>query len=378
MIFLLKDTTFRVELNDQKALKWYENHEGKVKAVLIDCATRLHSDCYAIITAENFRTKIKPFSIFYSIALYEPDSPLDPVNGVVSREIRISTPMEFYQVAALVYQICRCESIGDVVSMGRRQVAITAFTIKNKDGEFEWDSDTDLIKFINKYGLICDTDTFLDASMTHDKSKEMENGSYITRFNRHDGTHQLTYYYHERKFFLCLDQGKWSLNHKSSAIIQSFMHGRFNTIYGFCLNGTGLIYLASTKVAVNILEAQSCSVMIRQTHIDDESADETEEMHRMIFNDETYADYTMTYEGYNTADILYMALYLPQIWDLEKYLLGDVITNLFVMFLQMKHYEKGGQVNLNRGKDDEAIQVDLFAIFAAIFNESADDISFDD
>lgn len=401
MIFLLKDGQYKV-IDDKKALRKYKKLESKISAVMIDCSTRLHSDCWTIVTPEHFKTTIDPITISYTLALYDiENSPIDELR-TVTREISIDDPISFYQVAALLYQMSRSDEIGDPVSTGYLQITIIGLRIKmanRKDAVWDADNGVSLKEFISDYGMWCDTDTFLDASSS--RATMIEDGAYITRYNKENKSYGIDYYYHEKKYMLQLYQNRWGLTDKTTTLIKKYDAGELGAVYGLCMNGTGLLYLAPLMVAMNILETQSLMLLgyyydgdhIGNIEVDSEgnsqyrealeamqneirgmsiSGSHTEEAREMY---DLYDDFYIHYEGYNTADIMYMALYLPQIWDLHKYFTGIAPTSLNVMLLQMNHYQRTTYVRLPKLQKNQAIQVDLFAILASLLSEPLEDVS---
>ena len=71
MIFLYRDGRYKVIdplASDRKIEKRFTKDKKKIRAVMVECATRLHSDVYAIIEADHFKPRFKPFDLTYTIA----------------------------------------------------------------------------------------------------------------------------------------------------------------------------------------------------------------------------------------------------------------------------------------------------------------------
>ena len=70
MIFLFKDHSYKVyspNMSDEKLVRKFEKKREDLEAILIETSTKLHSDTFILIKASNFKTKIEPFSLSYSI-----------------------------------------------------------------------------------------------------------------------------------------------------------------------------------------------------------------------------------------------------------------------------------------------------------------------
>lgn len=365
MIFLFKNGSYQVYspyMDERKAIKKFLKAKHRLEAVLIEASTSCHSDTFTVVTAEHFKTSIEPFEIGYTISMYDIEIPIDKEQSI-SRVIRVETPLELYNTTALIYQMNYTEDVGDSMSIGDRRIAITGLYIKTKSGTIVWDPDVeDLISFINRQGLSCDTDSFLDASLPPDK--QIEEGVYITRYDRASCMNTLQYYFHDRKYYLWLYNGKWHKSLKRPTCI--VRDAGVMNVYGICLNKTGVLYLATDVIASWLYDVDSASIVVSRGHWKKE--------HELWVSDDTQDHY---YEAWNLPDILYMGLYLPQLWDVERYLTGLDVIDVSCEFVHNKRFAKHGEYHLKPQRDDCGLELDIFAIYSVILSKNPSyDIAF--
>ena len=365
MIFLMKDRTFIVVDSliddDKKAVKWFTKHKDKVGAVLIDCGTRLHSDCYTLVYGDQFKSKPPATKVWYKLALLEDDMPLIDCN-CISRLIECTTPSQFYNVAALLYQLSQVNVVGDPILLGTRFVELVSLSIQQApmDEPVEWDRSENLKDYLERFDLIVNTDKIMAMPQPVVRAKRQEdvkNGYYLTRPTRDGGSH-LSFHWHDEKYMLRLSLGYWTLE-------DSDFHADVldNEVLGICMNNTGLLYLGPAKVIINMLECESCRIEI---------------CHR---NPHDHNIYVTDYEAYNVADEFYMALFLPQIWDAIYYYETSLPQAVNISMMFNKHYEIRDTIVLPKHEKDEqtGIKMDLFGCIAALINSGQRrDISFDD
>ena len=370
MLFLLKDGSYRLldaYAEDRKIIKRFEKYKENLAAVLIESSTALHSDTFIIVEKDHFKTQIKPFYARYRLLLYDMETPIDYQN-TISREIYISSIPEFFGLASLIYQVDACEDAGDLLSVGGMRVTITELEIRY-EGEkesFTWYEDQEsLIDFINRQDLFCDTDHFLDASLP--RQQAVENGCYITRYNPKDQHSHIEYYHHDRKYYLCLYNGEWSLETKIPNPELDPLTANSFRAYGFCLNHTGLLYLASYPLAYHIFDVESCELILQYGRFFTEDK---------IWDTDTLM--TREYDGFNYVDMLYMALYLPQIWDINHFLSDETPVRLGISLLQDKRLMKESEFELEKCAADVGLKCDLFAYIASTLTSPPFDITIDD
>ena len=370
MIFLYRDGRYKVIdplASDRKIEKRFTKDKKKIRAVMVECATRLHSDVYAIIEADHFKPRFKPFDLTYTIALYDVDAPIDE-GTCLTRTIPIDTIADFYNVTSLIYQLECCDGVGDIMSMGDERITIVALSIHYHKDTITWDPKKEkAIEFINRQGMYCDTDNFLDASVP--KERMVEDGCYITRPDPETGTRRMMYYYHEKKNYLYLNNGHWKFFDTLTMRISHYktVEDGINA-YGLCINRTGLVYLAVEEVALNLEETDSCVVELT-------TGKWYTSENVWLASDEISSH---TYEAYNWADILYMGLFLPQIWDINRYLFDVTPTKIGIDFLQRRRYSKSGEYEVPHSAADLGIHADLFAIFTSIMTKPLRSVAFDD
>lgn len=369
MIFLFKDKTFKVYdpfMEDYKLVKKFTKAKKKLAAVLVECSTSCHSDVYTIVKADHFKISFKPFRVTYTIDLFDSESPVDTTQSL-TRTVDIETISDFYNITALMYQMNYTENAGDMLSLGDRRVIVSAMMIDYGRDKIVWDSKEDLIDFINRQDMICDTDEFLDAALPRDQM--VENGEYATRYDRSSGLTTLQYYFHDRKYYLYLSNGEWDrILDKPSLMMKMGDNSEAINVYGMCINKTGLIYLASDQIAVAMDKVDSISIAM--------TIGTWYTSHNIWLSKDEISG--TTYEGYHVSDVLYMGLYLPQIWDIERYLYDTSPITISCEFIINKRYACSGEYNVPHGAADRGLDLDLFAIFSTILSRPPVPISFDD
>jgi hypothetical protein len=357
MIFLLDNGRYKMldrYVDEHKVVAKYQKWKDHVVAVLVECSTRLHSDMYTLVTKEHFKTKIEPLTITYTLSLYTPETPMDQ-ERFLTRQLKVKTIGDFYNATSLIYQMQKSDDIGDTLSLGDTRVIMVGLTIEKKgEGKVEWDPSQNIVDFVAQFDMVCDTDIFLQAMGS--KETMIEDGCYITRYNPHDHTHNLSYYYHEKKHLLRLCEGSWG-----TALDRWVGKNETDTkaAYGFCLNNTGLLYLAYGPVALSLLDAQSLVIQVTRG---------TWRQHQNQWYPIKEAA-IQEYEGYNLADILYMGLYLPQIWDINRLITGDTPVEVACEFLYHKVFQRAGRYEVPHSKDNEGLQIDLFSLFAWVASQ---------
>ena len=370
MLFLLKDGTYRfldAFAEDRKIVKKFEKYKANLSAVLIESSTSLHSDTFIIVKKEHFKTKIRPFNVRYTLLLYDMESPFDYDNSI-TREIYISTIADFFGLASLLYQLSACEGAGDLLSIGESRVNVIGLEIHYPDtvDRFTWNEDSEtIIDFINRQDLYCDTDSFLDASLP--RANMVEDGCYITRYNPKDQYSHIEYYHHDRKFYLKLSNGQWDLVTKIPNPELVRMADHVLSTFGFCLNHTGLIYLASYPLAYHIYDVESCEIILQYGRFYQvDKIWDAKDLH------------TREYDGFNSVDMLYMALYLPQIWDINHFLCDETPVRIGISLLQDRRLLKEAEFELEKCAADTGLKCDLFAYIASTLTSPPFDITIED
>lgn len=364
MIFLMKDRHFHVidsEIdNDRKALKWFSKHKEKVGAVMIDCSSRLHSDCYTMVYGNKFKTYVPHTQIWYTIALQDYDTPADS-NYFVSRYLDCKTVSQFYNITALLYQLKQSEISGDHVSLGTREITLVSLKIQQSpmNEPVEWEPGEKVTKFLERFDMVVDTDKILQVPqpVVRSRQAELEKGYYIQRPTKDGGSH-ISYQWHDEKYLLRMSDGYWHMD--DGALYWDITQ---EEIVGYCINGTGLLYLGEARLVAAIMATDGCTLQICHTNPHETS---------MIVTD---------YEAYNTVDVFYMGLFLPQIWDMIYYFETSYPEAVNVTFLFERHYEVRDTIALPKKGQSESdgIEMDLFACFAAVINTvNPRDISFDE
>lgn len=365
MIFLMKNRKYVVVDSaiddDKKAVKWYRKHKESIGAVMIDCSSRLHSDCYTIVYGDRFIADTPKTQIWYSIALLEDDMPFQDCD-CIHRYIECTTPSQFYNAAALLYQIDQSNVVGDPSMLGTKFTELVTLSIQQSPmGEpVKWDRVEKLKDFLERFDLVLNTDKIMAMPEPVVKAKRQEdvkNGFYLARPTGDGGTH-MSYQWYDAKYMIRLNGGYWTLED------DDFHWDILDTeILGVCMNNTGLLYLGSGKIIFNLLDCESCHIDVCYKNPHDHNV------------------YVADYDAYNTADVLYMALFLSQIWDVIYYYETNLPEAVSISLMFNKHYELKETIVLPKPEPEgpAGIEMDLFACLAALINSGhRRDISFDD
>lgn len=385
MIFLFRDNSYKVMhplMEEGKIIKKFKKWHHNIKAVMMENETRLHTDTFCIIERDNFQTDIHPFQLTYVVAyINDEDQPIDDANSM-KRSIHITTIREFYQAAALLYQLAYSESVGDYYSIGPNRAILVSIKIhfdEDKDA-YLWNMATSketAVEFVRNQGMILDTDRFLDASMGNSKADMVEDGCYITRKDISGDMH-LNFYHHAKKHLIWFRNGKWFLfGDNIVPRVNSFKERVVDDvtgIYAICLNNTGLVYMASYPFLMNLTETTEAMVDMhlgtRETITDVESG--------LKYTQVKTNGNTQSYVAYNVADVLYMALYLPQLWDMARFFYGDEPVLIEAEFILGKSFHKTGNYKIPASAYGQGLHIDLFSIMAKVFSFQARSISFNE
>ena len=376
MIFLFKDHTYDVIdplTDDEKIPKKIEKVRDKLKAVLFEFNTRLHHDTFIVVDAEHLVTNFKHFAITYSMSIVGDDLPIDDAN-TVTRTIVVEDVISYYQIASLIYQLEYSNDVGDDLCLGDTRVMLSALSYREmgEKDELIWDPDEEpATKFINRQGLYCDTDDFLAISV--DDADRVEAGCYITRRN-HEGYTHLEYHYHDIKNILWLKHGKWYVFPENTIarlsdgdyIFRNPTQEIVEGIFGICINRSSLIYLTDYATLENYRQVEQCTIIAKRGSWGTIETDR--DVQNMTYNGDIMleVEYERSLDAFNMPDMLYMAVYLPQYWDMERYLFHIEPLILEIEVLQCKRYYKSASYTVPVVKDGEGLNLDLFTIFAMI------------
>lgn len=383
MIFLFKDNNYKVLhplMEESKILKKFRKWHSNIEAVMVENDTRLHSDTFSIIERDNFQTQIHPFQLTYIVAyINDEDQPIDDANSM-KRSIHIDTIKDFYQAASLLYQLAYSESVGDYYSIGPNRAILVSIKIHfDEDQEpYLWNMATSketAVDFVRAQGMILDTDHFLDASAGNSKADMVEDGCYITRKDISGDTH-LNFYHHAKKHLIWFRNGKWFLfSDNIVPRVNTFRERAIDDvtgIYAICLNNTGLVYMASYPFLMNLTETTEAMVDMylgtRETITDVETG--------LKYTEAKPNPSPQSYVAYNVADVLYMALYLPQLWDMARFFYGDEPVVIETEFILDKCYHKTGSYKVPAPANGQGLHIDLFFIMAKVFSFHPRSISF--
>lgn len=371
MLFLLQNGKYKgihPAEKPEKAIKKAEKLKDKCAAILIECFSYLHSDIYTIIEPKHFKVLEETITLTYTIGVFIDDAPMD-TESMMTRTITISNTLEFYRVAALLHQFANIDNAIGFADL-TRHVEPVHLIIQYEDGrKEEWTSESSesFISFINENDFICDTDSFLDASVATSVEK-VEGGHYITRRVKVDSGYSVQHYWHDRKYFLRLIDGKWSLVTNLQHDMEDYQQ---NSIYAYCISGSGVMYMAPYYIMREWNSADSIFIGVTAGRwIKLKSAD-TGELKSIK------AKGISSINGYDVSDIFAFALYLPQLWNLLRFLnIDDTPLRIQTDILLKNHMCKSGAYRIEPAEEGEAINIDLFAIFTKILLSEAKNISF--
>ena len=382
-------------IEEEKVPKKIEKVRDKLEAVLFECNTRLHSDTFVVVMEEHLKSSFTPFYLTYSMSIVADDLPIDEASSV-TRTILIEDIASFYQIASLIYQLEYSNDAGDDISLGDIRVMLSALSYQEiQDSEpIVWDPDEESAKaFINRQGLYCDTDNFLSGDTALNRQKAVEDGCYITRCGRYDDMVHLEYHSHEQSNILWLKKGKWFVftdQNIPKMGWREFLYQDRNEpsygIFGICINHTSLMYLADHQVFQNLREIDQCTLQVKRGTWGNTKVNDA--LYRRIYLTDASignaVDMERTMDAYNMPDMLYMATYLPQYWDMERFLSHVDPLTIEIEVLQHKRYYKAASYHVPVSKDGEGLMLDLFTIFAMVlkmrprkFDNSSDKISYD-
>ena len=146
------------------------------------------------------------------------------------------------------------------------------------------------------------------------------------------------------------------------------------------------MYLADYQVFQNLREVDQCTLQVKRVTWGNTKVNDA--LYRRIYltdaSIENAVDMERTMDAYNMPDMLYMATYLPQYWDMERFLSHVDPLTIEIEVLQHKRYYKAASYHVPVSKDGEGLMLDLFTIFAMVlkmrprkFDNSSDKISYD-
>lgn len=373
MLFLLQNGKYKgihPAEKPEKAIKKAEKLKDRCTAILIECFSYLHSDIYTIIDPKHLKVLDETITLTYTIGVFLDDAPMDS-ESMMTRTITISNTLEFYRAAALLYQFANIDNAIGFADLTRHVEPVHLIIQYEEGRKEEWTSESSqsFLSFINDNDFICDTDTFLDASVATTIEK-VEGGHYITRKIKVDSGYSVQHYWHDRKFFLRLADGKWSLVTNIQHNMEDYKN---NSIYAYCIAGSGVMYMAPYYIMREWNNADSVFIGITAGRWIKLKLKDSGEFKSIK------AKGISSIDANDNSDIFAFALYLPQLWNLLRYLnIDDTPLRIQADFLLKNHMCKSGAYRIEPADDTEAINVDLFAIFTKILLSDARNISFED
>lgn len=350
MIFLLKDGTYRTiktSASDKKIRRKYRKHKNELSAVLIECFTRLHTDTFVLVKGENFDIYPKKTKIHYTAAYLGTDEPMTDEN-TFRRTIEINRVADQYTAASLLLQMNKQDDVNSMITgIDERTLEITDLSLEQDGVRYHWRHQTDSIEqFLRRFGILCDTDEFLDLRMS--RAEMVENGFYYMQSDPDTGIQHMSYKFYDSRYLLYFQGKTWAARTTRPRDLHLVNDASRNVVVGSCISGTGLIYLANISVMEKFDAIEGVMVVVSMAPIiytDDDEIDT-----KVVYDDEEVSMHS--YEGYSLYDLLYIALYVPQILDLYRYLY-EVDTLIISCCLT---YSKGSRVfteRVNRSTDPE-------------------------
>lgn len=349
MIFLYRDHSYDIiNGTDKKISKKFHHRYDDIEYVLVDANSRLRSDCFIMVKRDHFLTDVVDFQILYELAFIDLDEPVTDHNSL-HRCIEVTNLYELYGVASLLLQLDNATIAGNVMSLGALRPIITYLSIQFDGKEIKWNpKKMGLNAFLNENGIYCDTDDVLKRGYCDEGNLpfytlENENGELS---------------YHMIPGLIHLGK-RWCIKSPSHRGREDFITS--DSIVGFLIEGTGLVYLAHHDFAMQYYSIAQCSFTVEfgryRTYFDPDCNAEVQ----MIEDSGSNLDFT----SYSSAGMLEMCLYIPQIIDIYRYFGGETPIRVVSYLIQDKIYEKSLTMQLGPIEKDEAIHMDLFALLAS-------------
>lgn len=352
----------RPDITEAQFVAKYKKHEPKIVAVLFEAFNRLGSDIFTIIQAENIQLSIEPFDVsLTTCVVMEDEGPHD--GNIMIRDFHIGGIFDLYSLSTLIYQMLKNYDISSALNMLSGVVILRIVITKNgKTYEMEPSPDSATndvtIEWLKQFGIRCDTDEFLYKKST----KSKDDCVVSMRYSSVDGYVRPTYHWPQERCFLLIAGNRWKkiADPMDDGII--IRYGSYEIgimLTGIAIPNTGLLYLCPIAVGVELFDTQSMEVIYTLYNRKDETIYVSSDI--------------IALEAY---DYLYLALYLPQMLDANRFLYQEDPIKIDIEFIKQKFLARQGRYEIKVPRDpDQGIEMDMFGMIVNILmNEPMKDI----
>ena len=352
------------DITEAQFIAKYQKYESKVVAVAFEAFNRLGSDIFTIIQAENLELKINPFDVTLTTCFVgEDEGPHD--GNIMIRNFHIGGIFDLYSLSTLIYQMLKNYDISSALNM-LSGIVILKISV-NKGGklyEIEPSIDSTLndgvMEWLKQFGIRCDTDEFLFK-----KSRKSKDDCVVSmRYSVADGYVRPTYHWPQERQFLLISGDYWKRINDDLDYQVIIKYGgalrEGELMYaGIAIPNTGLMYLCPITVGIEIFGLDSMEIMYTLFDRHDDTVYMSTDL--------------ITLEG---PDHLYMALYLPQMLDVNRFLYQRDPIKIDIECIRDKFLCRRGRYDIKTPKDEnQGIEMDMFGMLANIMiNERIYDI----
>lgn len=354
MILLLKNYTYRIYdvSSDRDIRTVIRNCPYPISAVAFESKSDLRSDCFTIVRRRHLNLDVKPFDIDVSIGFI--DRRMKDTR-VVDQTFRVRSIEDFYNAAVLLTMLDSLNySTVNLLHYYDIDISLLGVRIIWPDHVVDWKRKKPLKKFMAKeLAMYVDTDDWL-ATVPRDDGYD---AGRIIITDDHDGRETLRIGPKESRLMLQLDDGYWHIRSKV------YDEDPWTDYYGFCINDTGLMYLASHPMASQLKKVSTCTVTVNYGRYI-----ELEDGVVPIVDGDSGIEYCM----FDLIDVFYGMVYLPQIIDFDR-LIYDPLPVALKLRLRTKDRLIFRDVDIPCS-DDGRVRLDFCGVIAsALLTEEEED-----
>ena len=324
---------------DQELRAILRNNADHIYAALFSSDSGLRSDCYCAVLKDHIVTEFEPFDVDVTMTFV--DRHMREAYEI-DQTFSVRTLSDFYNFGVLVHMMdsLRYSTI-NLLHHYDIEIALQRLRLIRHGRFTDWSASKHkgtVVDFIRQeLNLWIDTDEMLTMVPNDD---DCERGRLIVSGPYGDGTEVLHTGPHHARLMLNLENGVWHIRSRIWDEVQ-------NDAYGFCINDTGLLYLAIHPLAKELLEMSSADVTLRYGRYVD---------HDGVSVPVVDAEAGMEYVMYDLPDLLYGMVYLPQIVDFD-HLIYDPLPVSLRLHIRQRERWSSREYDLPRG--DGRIFTDL-------------------
>lgn len=349
MILLLKDRTYRIfdVTSDREIRHIIKSFPLPIDAVAFESRSDLRSDCFTIVKRHHLNLDVKPFDIDVSIGFV--DRGMKDAR-VIDQTFRVRSIEDFYNAAVLLTMLDSLNySTVNLLHYYDIDISLVGVRVIWPDRVVDWKPKKSLRKFMAKHlDMYVDTDDWLATVPRddgYDAGRVLVTGDY-------DGTELLHIGPKESRLMLQLEDGFWHLRSK----VYNSSDDKLNDYYGFCINDTGLMYLAMHPLANELKKVSTCTATVRYGHY----VEFEEGVVVPLVDAESGIEYCM----FDLIDIFYGMVYLPQIIDFDR-LVYDPLPVALKVRLKTKDRLIFRDVDIPCS-DDGRVRLDFCSVIATV------------